>query len=446
MLPLNKNDVIEIEIDGIGYEGEGIAHFNGYTVFIRYALPGERVRAVVILAKPAFAVAKLREILRASPDRAQPFCPVYYTCGGCGLQHMTYAAQLRFKQNAVKETFFKAARLRVDPAPCVASPLQREYRNKMSLPVRGTPAAVGFFANASHRLVPVTQCPIQFAGNGELIAAFTGFMHGANISGYNETDRTGTVRHLTARRLGGHTTVTAVVNGAYKERIAPFNAALKRLYGEKYAFYVNYNTSAGNRILGEKSELIGGAPAPIEADGLRVSVHPHAFFQVNDGVRSLLYAAAANEVRAAHIADAYSGAGVLSAILAKNAASVTAVEIEPAAVRSAKDLMEQNGIQNVRCLCGDCATLLPQVLQNCDGENTAVALDPPRAGCARPVLDACIASGAQKIVYISCNPATLARDVALLANGGYTLDSLTPFDMFPQTAGVETLAVLRRAT
>ncbi|MDE6398212.1 MAG: 23S rRNA (uracil(1939)-C(5))-methyltransferase RlmD, partial [Clostridiales bacterium] len=431
--------------DGIGYEGEGIAHINGYTVFIRYALPGEKVRAVIILAKPTFAVGKLTAVLRASPDRAEPFCPVYCKCGGCALQHMTYEAQLRSKQNSVRETFFKVAHMRVDPAPCVASPAQRAYRNKMSLPVRGNPAAVGFFASASHRLVPVEHCPIQFAGNGALIAAFTDFLHAENISGYNETEHTGVVRHLVARTTGDRITVTVVVNGAFKKRIAPFDAALKRLYGEKYAFYINTNTSAGNRILGEKSELAGGDPAPVGTDGLRIAVHPHAFMQVNDGVRRLLYAAAANEVRAANVVDAYSGAGVLSAILAKNAASVTAVEIEPAAVRSANDLMAQNGIQNVRCLCGDCATLLPQVLRGCDGENTAVVLDPPRAGCARTVLDAVTKAAAQKIVYISCNPATLARDAALLTSGGYTIASLTPFDMFPQTAGVETLCVFTRA-
>ncbi len=442
--PIKKNDVLEIEIDGIGYEGEGIAHLGGYTVFIRYALPGEKVRAVVILVKPTFAVAKLQQVLRVSPDRATPFCPVYYRCGGCGLQHMTYDAQLRFKQNAVREAFRKTARMDIEPCQTVPSPRPTFYRNKMSLPVRGDDAQTGFFATGSHRLVPIEECPIQFDGNGELIGAFRAFMHKNDLRGYNETERTGDVRHLSVRQLGDFRTVTVVTNGNRAKQLAPFNAVLEELYGNKYAYYLNENTSAGNRILGEKSVLAGGELAPVTVDGLQVSVHPHAFFQVNDGVRQKLYAAAAEHANSHAAVDAYSGAGILSALLARKASAVLGVEIETAAVRSAQDMAARNGIQNVTFVCDDCAEALPRLPQAFRGQNTVVVLDPPRAGCDRRVLAALSAACPAKIVYISCNPATLARDVSLLTQSGFALSSVTPFDMFPQTAGVETLCVLTR--
>lgn len=441
---IKKNDVIEIEIDGIGYEGEGIAHLGGYTVFIRYALRGEKVRALVILAKPTFAVAKLQEVLRPSPDRAVPFCPVYYTCGGCGLQHMTYEAQLRYKQESVKETFFKAAHLSVSPPPCIESPKQKAYRNKMNLPVRGYPAAVGFFASGSHRVVPVNECPIQFEGNGKLIQAFLRFLHENDVAGYNETTGEGVVRHLSVRKIGDYATVTVVTNGKHAKKLTPFDAVLKELYGEKYAYYLNENTSRTNRILGENSTLVGGKSAPVCVDGLDVCVHPHSFFQVNDGVREKLYAAVAAAVSrfGLPVIDAYSGAGVLSALLARSVPHVTAVEIEPRAVSSANDLIQRNGIQNVTTVCGDCAQVLPDVLKQTP--NAVVVLDPPRAGCAVPVLNATLAASPAAIVYVSCNPATLARDVAILTQGDYAIVRLTPFDMFPQTPNVETLCVLSK--
>lgn len=443
MLPVNKNDIIETEIDGIGYGGEGIAHINGYTVFIRYALPGEKVRALVILAKPTFAVGKLQSVLRASPDRAEPFCPVYYKCGGCALQHMTYAAQLEFKKRAIAETFYKTSKIIIDADEIIPSPRIRNYRNKMSLPVRGNIPEIGFFAEGTHRVVPIDECPIQFEDNGKLIKAFKKYLSDNSISGYNETTHEGAVRHLIARKLGDFITVTAVINGNKVNEIRAFNSELKSLYGKNYAYYANINTSVTNRILGDKSELIGGGLVPVNIDGLKISVHPHSFFQVNDKVRQMLYKEIASEVNSEKVIDAYSGAGVLSTILAKSAESVTAIEIESKAVESARTLVKSNGIENVRLICGDCATELPKVLEECKNADFTVVLDPPRSGCDKRVLDAVIKSAPKKIIYVSCNPATLSRDFALLSPR-YEITRLTPFDMFPQTPNVETLVVLAK--
>ena len=447
MTPVNKNDVVEIEIDGLGYDGEGIAHIGGYTVFVRYALPGEKVRALIILAKPTFAVGKLQNILRLSPDRVEPFCPVYGKCGGCVLQHMSYAAQLEFKRKSVEDTFFKSARLRASADKTVESPLTKNYRNKMSLPVRGNPAQIGFFALGSHRVVPVYDCPVQFEGNGKLIEAFGKFLHENGISGYNETDGSGSVRHITARKLGDFYTVTVVSNGNHSKKLKKFDEVLRNLYGEKYAYYINYNTLRNNVILGKESELIGGTPAVSVQNGLEISVHPQSFFQVNDGVRELLYREAAKEADASVILDAYSGAGVLSSVLARTAEKVIAVEIEPKAVDSANAMLTKNGIANVQTVCGDCAEKLPRIiseLSSADKSKLGAVLDPPRSGCDSRVLEAIISANPPKIIYISCNPATLARDCSRLISGGYEISRLTPFDMFPHSANVETLCVLER--
>lgn len=438
-LPLKKNDVIEIEIDDMGYDGEGIAHVGSYAVFIRYALPGEKVRALVIAVKPTFAVAKLRAVLVPSVDRREPFCPVYYKCGGCSLQHASYEYQLRFKRRAIADTFYKAAKLEVTPDEVTASPLTRAYRNKMSVPVRGEEAELGFFAVGSHRVVPTDECPIQFEGNGELITAFREYLRRSGVSGYNETTRTGTVKHLSVRRLGEFTTVTAVLNGRNAKSVAGFDAVLKKLYGDGYKYFANFNKTDGNRILGDESVLIGGTDACAEIDGLRVDVHPQSFFQVNDGIRELLYREIMRETDTACVVDAYSGAGLLSALLAREGHDVTAVEIELKAVESANKMLKINGINSVKTHCGDCAKLIGDVVA--DKSDFTLVLDPPRAGCDKAVLSAAAASHPRKIVYVSCNPATLARDARELISLGYEIARLTPFDMFPHSANTENLCV-----
>ena len=439
---VKKNDVIEIEIDDLGFDGEGIAHINGYTIFIKYALPHEKVRALVILAKPTFAVAKLTQVLIPSPDRAEPFCPVYYKCGGCGLQHLSYAAQTEFKRMCIKNAFFKNAHMEIDPDKAVESPQIKNYRNKMSLPVRGETPTIGFFAANSHRVVPISECPIQFEENGRLIEEFANFLHENKISGYDEFAHKGKVRHIIARKLGGNVTVTVVLNGKYADEIKSFDNNLRGLYGNNYAFYANYNSAQGNRILGEHSEFLGGNAAFADIDGIEAEIHPQSFFQVNDGVRNLLYKAVAAEADSETVIDAYSGAGVLSAILARKAKRVIAIEIESKAVESAKKLMKRNKVNNVRLICGDCSQKLPEVIGK--EHDFTLVLDPPRSGCARSVALAAAEATPKKIIYVSCNPATLARDAAVFAEHGYRLIRITPFDMFPQTPNVETMVVLSR--
>ena len=440
-IPVKKNDIVEADIEDLGYEGEGVAHIGGYALFVPFALPGERVRAHIVLVKPAYAVAKLTAVLRPSKARVEPFCPHYRVCGGCAMQHIAYDAQLEYKRKSVQETFYKTAKLSVLPRETVPSPSTRAYRNKLSLPVRGKEPKIGFFAPRSHRIVEIERCPIQFEENETLIALFKAFLARERIEGYDETSGKGLVRHLVARKTGERLTVTVVVNARSGKRISPFYGDLRTAFGERVTLYCNFNEGRNNIILGEESVLLGGTPAPVLIDGLAVEVHPQSFFQVNDGIRSLLYSAVLAQVGDT-VLDAYSGAGLLSALTAKEGKRVTAIEREKKAVESAKLLNERNGISenSVKLVCADCAEALPVSLR----ENPhTVVLDPPRSGCAPAVTAALAERPVQKIVYISCAPNTLARDIAALSTA-YELQSLTPYDMFPHCAGVETLAVLTR--
>ncbi|MDE7394715.1 MAG: 23S rRNA (uracil(1939)-C(5))-methyltransferase RlmD [Clostridiales bacterium] len=440
-IPVKKNDVIEADIDGVGYEGEGVAHLGGYAVFVPFALPDERVRAHVIMVKPSFAVAKLLAVLRPAAERREPFCPHFRTCGGCAMQHIDYDAQTAIKRQTVQDTFRKIAKLNAVVQETVKSPSITAYRNKLSVPVRGAQPKIGFFAARSHRICEIGKCPIQFEENEKLLALFADFLTREKLTGYNEEDGTGLVRHLVARKIGNTLTVTVVVNGKSGKRIAPFYEDLREAFGSACTLYANFNEGRNNVILGEQSALLGGTPKPVLVDGLWTEVHPQSFFQVNDGVRQLLYNAVLEEVGET-VLDAYSGAGLLSALMAKKGARVVAIEREKKATESAKLLNERNGISEsaVRLVNADCAEALPEYLKN---KPQTVVLDPPRSGCAPAVLTALTETPVQKIVYVSCAPNTLARDVAVLSSA-YDLQKLTPFDMFPHCAGVETLAVLTK--
>ena len=436
--PVKKNDTVEAEIENLGYEGEGVAHIGGYTLFVPFALPGERVRAHVILAKPSYAVAKLIAVLRPSKERVDPFCPYFKVCGGCAMQHIAYDAQATHKRQSIKETFYKTAKLSVEPQETVRSPKVRAYRNKLSLPVRGKDPKIGFFAPRSHRIVEIDRCPIQFEENEKLISLFKAFLSRERIDGYDETTGKGLVRHLVARKIGDTLTVTVVVNARSGKRIAPFYTDLRAAFGS-VTLYCNYNEGRNNVILGEESALLGGTPTPVLVDDLYVEVHPQSFFQVNDGVRERLYSDVLQEVEGS-VLDAYSGAGLLSARMAKAGHRVTAIEREKKAVESAMLLNKRNNIleSNIKLVCADCAQALPVYLKE---KPHTVVLDPPRSGCAPAVTEALLENPVQKIVYISCAPNTLARDLAVLMNA-YETERLTPYDMFPHCAGVETLAVL----
>lgn len=444
-MEIEKNDIIECTVEDMGAFGEGVTHIGGLTVFIPGALVGERVSARVVLVKPSFAHAVLVKLITQSPDRVEPPCPYFKQCGGCSLQHLSYDAQLRLKRNIVVNSFKKYAGMDFEVAGTVPSPDVFGYRNKLSLPVRYEKKrgmVMGLFAKKSHRIVEIGDCLIQRAPTFEVAKKAFEFALFSGLTGYDEESGKGDLRHIVVRSLSGEISLTYVLNGERKE----FERALERELSEKsprnFAVHINYNTAGNNVILGEKSRLVYGQAAAKLGD-MTVETHPQAFFQVNGGVREKLYGAALDEVSdGASVVDAYSGAGIMSALFARKAKRVVGIEISAAAVEVAKRLADREGLKNLSFVLGDCGEKIGDVLGRL-GDKVTVVLDPPKSGCAENVVRSLLASRPEKIVYISCNPATLARDVAALSVG-FKLVSATPYDMFPQTTAIETLAVLIR--
>ena len=437
-MELLKNDIIECPIDNLGIHGEGIAHVEGKTVFIKGALPGERVRAGIVFSRPTFCDARLIDVITPSPDRVSPDCPVAGKCGGCALRHMTYDAELAYKREQLRETFKKVAGMAVQPEKTVAS-VRSRCRNKFSMPVReaGGRTEIGFFAPNSHRVIETDDCLLQPKWNASLVAFIKRFMTENGLRGYNEETGTGDIRHIVAREIAGNLYLILVVTDAslpaYRSLLAPLQFALSR----KAAFYLNENRRNDNVILCGKFYRISSLP-PVTVEGILMDVHPAGFFQVNDRIRTKLYSAVAAEAGTGRVVDAYAGAGLLTAVLSAKCRETVAVELDPSAALSAENTVRLNGIKNMRVIRGDCADVLPETVK----EDDCVILDPPRSGCDERVLRA--AARAEKIIYISCNPPTLARDVKILTDSGFGIKTLRPYDMFPASCHVETLVVLSK--
>lgn len=471
---------VEITIEDLGMNGEGIGRANGKTVFVPFALPGERVEAEILSHKKNLAFARAVRLLEASSGREQPLCPVFGECGGCQLQHMRYGMQLSAKAKLVETCFRKIAGVTVTAAAPGNSPQIYRYRNKLQLPVGQSADGpiFGFFEDGSHRIVPISDCALHPAWNASLIRIVGSFLRRRGICGYDERTHSGTVRHLVAREVQGQLMVVAVVNADTLPYAEELGRDLQREFA-KASLWVNSNRERTNVILGKKFTLICGESSVCgESMGICYGVHPNSFVQINDAVRDKIYAKAAElagEQPDGCIIDAYSGAGLLTAILSRHCRQIYGIEIVPQAVEDADRLCRENGIRNMRNLQGDCAELLPPLMARLRGNTlkslppalkgipegefrdrpVTVVLDPPRKGCDPRVLRAILQAGPERIVYISCNPATLARDAGVLLGTlpldsrpdsapGYQIAYLKPYDLFPQTKHVETVMLMTR--
>lgn len=440
---LNKNDVIETVIDDMGINGEGIAHADGITVFVRGAIAGEKVRAKIIYAGKTYCVAILEKIIKASPHRTEALCPYFNKCGGCAFQHVCYESQLEFKRKNLENTLKKQGVPTDKIKDIVPSNKEYGYRNKLTLPVR-YPYKIGFFRPESHSVTETEDCLLQNFDCAGIIRLLKEFMQNSGLAGYEEQSGKGDIRHLSVRFLGGRYYICIVATHDISKKLAEFARVINDCFSSDYAMWLNVNPKKTNVIFSDEFIFINGWLDEIEFESLKIAPHPAAFFQVNDYICRLLYAEAAEETKDYPVViDAYSGIGVLGARLAETAEKVVAVEINEKAHSSALALKETNGIDNLTPLCGDCADKLGGILSDAKGRKTAVVLDPPRSGADGRVISAISESLPEKVVYISCNAATLARDLKLLCEK-YDVKSIRPYDMFPQTPSLETLVVLVR--
>ena len=459
---MEKNDSLVVTCGALGTQGEGIARADGVTLFVPRFLPGERARVKVLKVKGSVGYAKIEELLTPAEERVRPKCAVFGKCGGCQLQHIKYRAQLKFKTQLVRDTLRKIAGIDADVAACERSEKEYGYRNKLQLPVgcKDGQTVVGFFAERTHRIVPTDACPLHPDWAGKLIDALKNFMEKCGLDGYDEEAGEGQIRHIVVRELRGKFLVTLVVTVPELKGIDYFLYRLDQIFHE-YSFYLNFNDKKTNVIFGDEFKLLKGKGVYDCTDaGIVYEAGPRTFVQVNENVRTKLYERALSHVdEDAVVADCYAGGGLLTAKFAKKCKKAYGIEIVPEASACADDLRVRNGLEDKMVnLCGKVEELLAGVL---DREPSAtVVLDPPRAGCAREVLRLLLERKVPKIIMISCDPATLARDVGLLtgslteqdgalvksdpAHGVYKLRSVEPFDMFPQTKHVETLVLLSK--
>ncbi len=456
---MEKNDLITVTAEGLGSGGEGVAHADGCTVFVPDLLKGERAAVKILKVKGSVAYGKVSELFTPAEERVRPRCPVFLRCGGCRLQHLRYRNQLEFKRGLVRDTLKKLGGVDCPVEPCEKSEREYGYRNKLQLPV-GTENGrnvVGFFAERSHRIVPIADCPIHPAWTKPLIAALLEFMEKCGLDGYDEEKGTGHVRHIVVRELKRKFLVTLVVTTPKLKGIDYFLHLLDAIFPQ-YSLFLNLNDRPTNVIFGEKFILVKGEETyPCSEGGICFEAGANTFVQVNDGVRSKLYEYVVRSLEKGAVVDCYAGGGLLTAMLAKSCGAAWGIEVVPEASRCADLLASANGLgDRMKNICARVEDALPAVLR--EAKDASVVLDPPRSGVERSVIRTLLEKLPKRIVMISCNPATLARDLGLLVGtlterGGelvkssdprpmYKIEKVKPFDMFPQTRHVETLVVL----
>lgn len=440
-----SGETSRFEIERLSSDGSGIARTGRGVVFVSGALPGEQVDAEVVQRRKDFALARTTAVVRPSPGRVVPRCPVFGQCGGCQLQHADYPLQLSLKAELVRDAMTRIGGFPpelLEALECVSSPLPWGYRNKASFPVQSLRGRIvtGFYRAGTHRLVPLKRCPVNAGPLDALYGTVLRALASLPFSGYDERTHEGKLRHLVMRAglNTGQTLLSFVVNGRLAAKgIKALVAA--GASGRPTTLTLNHNSKPGNVILGTHTEpLIGSGRIAERLDGWTLEFDTTSFFQVNTGQAERLFRYAAEQVRGTDVLELYSGVGSLTCYLARGA-RVTAVEEWRSAVKMAERNMEANGLE-VRTLCARAE----EAVGDLHGSYGTVVVDPPRDGCDRAVLEAIHGFRVPRVVYVSCNPATLARDARILAGHGYRLASIRSFDMFPQTVHVETVAVLER--
>lgn len=449
-------DTFLSEIIDTGMNGEGVCKVDGIPVFVPYAAKGDLCKIKISKVNKNYAAADLVKIVRPSDDRVGAPCPAYGSCGGCCLQHISFDAENAYKKQYLSSILHKSG-IDADVRDTV-SVRPYHYRNKLQMPFFETDGqiAVGFYKRGTHDGIPLFDCMLHGEWAEKLIKTVTDWANGrlntAPKTAYDELSGKGLLRHIVARFEDNFLSLTVVVNGKVLPDGNALYGALKKQFD--CALYMSENTKKTNVILGGKAKLLFGKEKELNIDGLRLSLSPMSFLQVNDEIRDLLYGGVCDEIkRADYIFDIYSGAGIMTARLSRGlpGAKVFGVEIVKEAVVNADNLATENGLDGrINNICGDAAAVLPDLVQKVIGGeknsgklSICVVLDPPRKGCDETVLNAVVTSQADKVIYVSCNPATLCRDLKILENT-YRVVSATPYNMFPRTSHVETVVLMSR--
>lgn len=450
---LRKNQTYTVEIDGYSSSGAGVCRVNGRAVFVERALVNELWEILILKVTSSAAYAKGIKLLRPSPDRIAPPCPAFGKCGGCDLQHMSYDEELRFKLSRVNDAFARIAGMdfRADEILGADDKTRERYRNKAIYAIGSGEGGVvsGFFRERSHEIVPAPDCLIQTELSVRCAAALRGFMSKTGVTAYDEKSGKGQIRHLFTRCSVSYPQSVAVIVSAkgLHEHTQALVDNLRSACPELTGIVLCINKTRGNTVLsGEYHTLWGSESIEDELCGLRFRISPQSFFQINPKQAERLYTRAleyAGTDGSETMLDLYCGTGTISLCLARRARYVYGVEIVEEAVINARENAERNGITNAEFFCGDAGDAAKMLAEQ-GVVVDAVVVDPPRKGLFPDVIDIIAEIAPQRVVYVSCDCATLARDMKRFAEHGYAPEKATAVDMFPRTSHVETVVSLVR--
>ena len=449
--PMTKNQTFTGEITGCTSQGLGVAHFEGRAVFVKGAIPGETCEIKIIKITKTAVYGRLEQVLTTSPHRTTPECPHFGKCGGCDFMHMDYVLEAELKRQRVYDALRRIGGVEPGPLPISAAPTQCGYRNKAQFPVamaEGRPAA-GFFRARTHDLIPVTHCHIQPEEADRVAAAVLGWMEQYHILPYDEATHRGYVRHIFVRKavVTGELMACIIANTETLPKQKQLVSALLAALPELTTIIHNVNTRPGNAILGPTYHtLYGNGYIEDELCGLRFRLSPASFYQINHDQAQLLYekAIALADLHGTEtVLDLYCGTGTITLAMSRSAGRVIGVEVVPQAIDDAKENAARNGIENAEFFCAD-AGQAAQRLADEGIRPDVITIDPPRKGITPQVIDAMVEMAPQRIVYVSCDPATLARDVKLLEEKGYRFVTGETVDLFPRCAHVECVVLLTK--
>lgn len=451
-IPLVKGSTYTVEIVSMGHSAEGVGKYEGFTVFVPFALPGEEVEVIITEVKKNYAKGKLRKVLKKSTSRVTPACEIYEACGGCQMQHLQYDAQLEVKRRQVVDAVRRIGKQEnVLVHPTIGAEYPWNYRNKMQFPVGkdGNDVIVGCYAQGTHNIVSAENCLIQHASNNTIANAVRGILRRLNISVYDEKTRRGVIRHIIGR-VGAASGEVMVVLVTSTETLPKREKIIEELRGNipgLVSIMQNINEQNTNVVLGKRMLKLWGKPAIADTMGeFTFDISARSFYQVNTAQAEKLYQKAveyAGLTGKETVIDTYCGTGTITLFLAKRAKKVYGVEVIESAIRDANRNAERNQAANVEFIAGDATDILPK-LQEQGVRPDVIVVDPPRAGCEKSVLETFAKLHPARIVYVSCNPASLARDIAILASLGYTPKEIQPVDLFSQTSHVESVCLLTK--
>ncbi len=452
VVAVEKNEYYEAHIESLTHDGLGVARVEGFPLFVTDGLPGERVILKATMVKKNYGFAKVIERLSRSEARVDPSCPIYKNCGGCQFQHLSYEGQLNAKKETVTNALVRIGHFEnPDVLPTLGMQNPTCYRNKSQVPfgMKDGEVVAGFYQKRSHEIINMENCLIQTDVSDAIIGRMKQLCKELEIKPYNEAEHAGTLRHVIVRV--GFTTNEIMVTLVTRSAKLFNKDKLVKILTEEFpaikSIAQNINDKKTNVIFGDETKLLYGEPYIYdELNGIRFAISPRSFFQVNPIQTEALYSKAveyANLTGDEIVFDAYCGIGTITLFLAQKARAVYGVEIVPEAIEDARMNAELNNLSNVTFEVGKSEDVIPAWIES-GIKPDVIVVDPPRKGCDRTLLDTIIEAAPKRVVYVSCDPSTLARDLEVLVAGGYDLQTVQPVDMFPQTSHVETVVFLTR--